>query len=111
MKKMSAEYHREYYQKTKDRRSALKKISRKELVKRNRDFVANYLSDRPCVDCGEADQIVLEFDHIREKKYNVSDMVGQGQSIKAIQEEIDKCEIRCANCHRRITHKRRMDMA
>lgn len=56
------------------------------------------------MDCGEADPIVLEFDHVRgEKADNISRMVHGTRSIAAIQAEIDKCEVVCANCHRRRT--------
>jgi predicted HNH restriction endonuclease len=43
------------------------------------------------------------------KKSNVSDMANQSYSFKTIQEEIDKCEVRCANCHRIVTHERRQE--
>jgi 5-methylcytosine-specific restriction endonuclease McrA len=56
------------------------------------------------VDCGEKDPIVLEFDHIHSKKANVAAMLNH-HGWPAIQQEIEKCEIRCANCHRRRTAK------
>lgn len=71
---------------------------------RNRKYVWEYLLEHPCADCGEEDPIVLEFDHVRgEKSSDVSKMVHNTRSLKAIQEEIDKCEVVCANCHRRRT--------
>lgn len=85
-----------------------KKIEKLDLVKsRNRKFVLNYLKNNPCVDCGEDDVIVLDFDHVKGKKLkNVSRLVVSHATIATIQEEIDKCEVRCANCHRRATAKR-----
>lgn len=66
--------------------------------------VYQYLTEHPCVDCGEADPIVLEFDHVRgEKRHGVKRMLAGTYSLKAVMEEIAKCEVRCANCHRRIT--------
>ena len=57
------------------------------------------------MDCGESDILVLEFDHTKkEKDGDISYMVWR-RSLKVIQEEITKCEVRCANCHRRKTHK------
>lgn len=54
-----------------------------------------------------ADPIVLEFDHVfGEKKYNLADLPSRYSSWETIQSEIQKCEVRCANCHRRITAKR-----
>ncbi|WXX09704.1 HNH endonuclease [Mycobacterium phage MS810] len=72
-----------------------------------RSYVTEYLSQHPCVDCGEGDPIVLEFDHVRgEKLGNLSEMINRGASLKRIVAEIEKCDVRCANCHRRITAKR-----
>lgn len=59
-----------------------------------------------CVDCGETNHIVLDFDHIKDKKYNVSRMIHDGFSWKAIMKEIEKCEVVCANCHRIRTYNR-----
>lgn len=69
-----------------------------------RHYVLDYLKTHPCVDCGEHDPVVLEFDH-RENKLEAISTLMQDSSIKRIQEEIDKCDIRCANCHRRKTSK------
>lgn len=74
---------------------------------RNKTFVRDYLRSHPCVDCGEADIIVLDFDHVRGKKtLEVTRMAAGCWSLKSILEEIEKCEVRCANCHRRVTRRR-----
>ncbi len=66
-----------------------------------------YLRGRSCVDCGETDPLVLEFDHRSGKSKNVADLVRSTVSWKRIEQEMAKCEIRCANCHRRKTARER----
>jgi hypothetical protein len=86
-----------------ERKSALKKAVT-ECRERNMKFLLEYLSSHPCVDCGESDPIVLDFDHVRgEKKVDVSSM--SSYCLASVQEEMSKCEVRCANCHRRKTAK------
>lgn len=72
-----------------------------------REFIVEYLKNHPCVDCGEADIVVLDFDHVKDKVLDISHMMQQKWSLKKIQIEIIKCEVRCANCHRRKTAKDR----
>lgn len=72
-------------------------------VQRNRDYIISYLKDHHCVDCGEDDILVLEFDHLDNKVNSISQM--RCSPLKAIIKEIAKCEVRCANCHRRKTAK------
>ena len=67
-------------------------------------YVVFHLLKNPCVDCGETDPVVLEFDHVRgDKLGNISRLIWSGCSQKKLVEEIAKCEVRCANCHRRRT--------
>jgi hypothetical protein len=69
----------------------------------NRERVYQYLTTHPCVDCGEADPVVLEFDHVGVKTVIISRMFSfKWERILA---EISQCEVRCANCHRRKTAK------
>ena len=67
----------------------------------NKERVLDFLLDHPCVDCGEADPVVLEFDHRGDKAFTVAAALHWHVRWDVIAEEIDKCEVRCANCHRR----------
>ncbi|HQU84566.1 MAG TPA: hypothetical protein PKY59_15625 [Pyrinomonadaceae bacterium] len=71
--------------------------------------VLEYLLEHPCVDCGESDPIVLEFDHRDDEKKikPVTIMIGQNVGLDKIFKEIEKCDVRCANCHRRRTGAKR----
>jgi hypothetical protein len=69
-----------------------------------RQFILEYLLSHPCVDCGEDDPIVLDFDHVGEKRFNICRASNDLKPIPIIAEEIARCEVRCANCHRRKTH-------
>jgi L-lysine 2,3-aminomutase len=64
-----------------------------------------YLLEHPCVDCGNDDPVVLEFDHLRDKTYDISRLMS-GWPWSTILAEIEKCEVVCANCHRRRTYAR-----
>ncbi len=71
-----------------------------------RAWILDYLAAHPCVDCGEADPVVLEFDHRdpASKVGNIGDIVGKsGWGLARLQAEVEKCDVRCCNCHRRRT--------
>jgi hypothetical protein len=85
-----------------------RKSSRKNSVYRNRKFVDDYLKIHPCIDCGNSDVRVLEFDHVRgQKETNISNIIRNGWTLERLISEIEKCEVRCCNCHRIVTIKRR----
>ena len=72
-----------------------------------RQFVFDYLSTHPCVQCGESDPRVLEFDHLGRKDNTIAQMVSSGSPISSIEREIAKCQVLRANCHRRKTSDER----
>lgn len=81
-----------------------KKARTQQLRERNRRYIYDWYLAHPCVDCGEDDPVCLEFDHVRgEKKAGVGTLANNSNSIETIQAEIDKCDVVCANCHRRRT--------
>jgi hypothetical protein len=71
-----------------------------------RRYVLGILASATCADCGLADPLVLEFDHVREKTAGISSLVHEGYALARIQAEVACCEIVCPNCHRRRTHLR-----
>lgn len=76
---------------------------------RNFDKMVEHLRANPCVDCGETDIVVLQFDHLpgSDKKFDVARAVyGSTRSWAAIEQEIAKCEVVCSNDHDRRTSKR-----
>lgn len=75
-------------------------------IKKNRKKLIEHLHIHFCVDCGERDPVVLEFDHVRGKKTkDISSLISQPWPWSRVLVEIAKCEVRCANCHRRRTAK------
>jgi len=73
---------------------------------RVREQLFAFLSTKECIDCGEKDPIVLDFDHTKpdSKFKSVSQMLSGHYSWESVLNEIGKCKIRCANCHRRRSY-------
>ena len=102
-----AEANKSHYQNNKqvylDR--AITRNARVNTENKRRLYV--YLSSHPCVDCGQTDVRVLEFDHVQgNKSANITRMLDNAVSWETIEAEIAKCEVRCANCHRIKTLER-----
>lgn len=72
--------------------------------KTNRENLILYLNEHSCIDCGETDIVVLEFDHRdpATKRAKIANVLGSW-TWSTILTEIAKCDVRCANCHRRRT--------
>jgi 5-methylcytosine-specific restriction endonuclease McrA len=79
--------------------------ARKRRKQEIRDLVWS-IKHNPCTDCGLIDPVVMDFDHLGDKEFNISIAATRGMSDKRILSEIEKCELVCANCHRRRTHSR-----
>jgi len=95
-----------------------RRVNHKDYIKAKREYdmrkrrerivvLNNYLKSHPCVDCGEPDLIVLDFDHVRgEKVSEVARMFHSMYSMEKVFLEISKCDVVCSNCHRRRTARR-----
>lgn len=74
-----------------------------------RDFVTKRKSDVPCKDCGGIfPPCAMDFDHLRDKRFEISKVASRELSISTIEKEMAKCDIVCSNCHRIRTYDRRM---
>lgn len=104
-KTCSREYVRKHYERNTE--YYLKKAKRNNKKSKDKciQYIANYLQTHSCLDCGESDILVLEFDHKdrSEKFENVSIILKRKLSFEKLVAEIKKCDIRCANCHRKKT--------
>lgn len=97
-------YGKKHYRENKPRYLARAKKNRKSFRGRNRSKMLEYINAKKCVDCGETDPVVLEFDHRdgTQKEAEVARLIVQRQWAK-VAAEIAKCDVRCANCHRKKT--------
>ena len=90
--------HRERYIKHQSFRRKNVRIKKKlELIK---------MMGGGCSRCGyNKSPYALEFHHIKDKEQDIASMLKQGLSIGNITEELSKCILLCANCHREVTYQ------
>jgi hypothetical protein len=70
----------------------------------NRQIVIDAKS-KPCSICGSSyDHWKMDFDHIKKKNFGIASLMnGKRHYVKRLKEEISKCQLLCALCHRRKT--------
>ncbi len=100
-----AAYKQEHYRANRQRYIDNAAKRRRTEVEIRVRFLLDYFSDHPCADCGERDPLVLEFDHLGDKRFNIAKGI-RDRNWTAVLAEIAKCEVVCANCHRRRTARR-----
>jgi hypothetical protein len=98
--------HKDWHDEHKEHHNALIHARTRRIRGELAQRIVDYLMEHPCVDCGEPNPVVLEFDHLRDKVDNVSGLVRRLTSWQAIEDEMLKCEVVCANCHRIRTSRR-----
>lgn len=93
-------YTKKHYAENKNyyiEKASKRKIEIRNLIRNKKNI--------PCKDCKKKyPYYVMDFDHKGDKKFNISQF--QTESVKTILQEIEKCDVVCANCHRERTHRR-----
>ena len=77
---------------------------RAALKEANQKLLWEFLLEHPCVRCGETNPVVLEFDHLRDKKYCISEIIFSNK-WETVRKEMEKCQVLCACCHKKKTAK------
>lgn len=94
----------EAYQNKREHYKNATKKHRQKLRVINQRLLWDFLKKNGCVRCGETNPVVLELDHLSDKKYNISDII-YCHTWDSVLTELAKCQILCSNCHRKKTAK------
>lgn len=99
-----AAYQADWYAENRARHILAVEATRRARLERNRRLVRE-AKDRPCADCGQRyPPYVLDFDHVRgQKSWAIASQV-RDATLERLREEIAKCDVVCANCHRERTY-------
>lgn len=98
----NSEYKKSYYKQNK--KKIIDKNKKKKLE--NRETFYRIKEDLKCSKCGyNKNSSALHFHHIdpKNKTDSITNMIKEGMSHESIINEIEKCEVLCANCHAEVT--------
>ncbi len=101
-----AAYKKEHYAANRQLYIDRASVRKREIARERTILLLEFFRTNPCVDCDEMDPVVREFDHLRDKLFDIGGNLAT-QTWENILCEIEKCEVVCANCHRRRTARRR----
>ncbi len=110
MKYGSPEYTKEWREKHKDRLINVRKekyAARKNRRDRRYYWLNKYKVSKGCNACGyDKHPVSLDFDHIDPsiKSFTIARRIDLS-TLKTLFQEIRKCQVLCANCHRIKTHE------
>ena len=97
-KECKREYDNIYHKKRNSLSLEKKKISQNLRYDSIRIFIYKYLQSHGCVRCKEKRIAALDFHHLKDKLFNISNF--KGKSLENVEIEINKCIVLCSNCHR-----------
>ncbi len=100
---------RSYYQQNRIKQLELAKIRKHKYIEERKKFLEG-IKGKECIDCGiKYPAWVMDFDH-REGQKKISSVSKLAfrtiAKLEKIKEEIEKCDLVCANCHRQRTYER-----
>lgn len=95
------DYNKKHYQTYKQHYLDKSKKQRLKI----QEWFKDYKSKLKCARCPENHPATLDFHHTEDKEFNISNMSGRKHSINSILKEISKCEVLCANCHRKLHYE------
>ncbi len=81
---------------------------------KQRRLIREYVNMVKSVECMDCERYygphIMDFDHRpdEEKSFTIGAALSEGYPLRAVQEEIKKCDVVCANCHRERTFQRRV---
>ena len=93
------EYNHQWYRNNKASHYRKAKVKRAERLV----WINEYKRSKGCIDCPETDPDCLDFDHRdpKQKKFSIGGHGSSGHSLDNVETEIEKCDVRCSNCHRK----------
>lgn len=99
-REVQLEAQRKHYKDNKEDYRNRSRSRRKE----RKEWFRKLMVDKFCIKCGESDIACLDFHHIdpKTKDDTVSRLLAYLRSKERILKEIEKCEVLCANCHRKF---------
>lgn len=96
-KECQREYKLKYYYNHKETHYERNKKTKQKIT----DYINDYKKTHPCLKCGESTIECLDFHHLGNKEIEVAKLKGYG-SLNKVKNEISKCIVLCANCHRKL---------
>ncbi len=100
-----AAYKQQHYAANRQRYIDRAQARKRTVLKQRVRYLMEFFASHPCVDCGETDPMVLEFDHRGAKAFDIARGI-RDRPWQAVLDEMAKCNVVCANCHRRRTIRR-----
>jgi hypothetical protein len=103
-KRKNAQYSREHY--IKNREALI--IKNQERRKKQREEWYAFKSTLKCSKCGFSHPAALDFHHVDRTNHKSVFKLAKDGCYKAAMEEIKKCIVYCANCHRIHHHDKNL---